>query len=85
MTAGTAERGPVGWDALLGQATCRSRHIGPAARCLAGGASVLLGMHLAAGKGGLSPQVALPGILSMFLLLWPPTRSTTFWTSTLTR
>jgi geranylgeranylglycerol-phosphate geranylgeranyltransferase len=34
--------------------------------CLAGGASVLLGMHLAAGKGGLSLQIAWPGVLSMF-------------------
>ena len=34
--------------------------------CLAGGASVLLGMHLTAGKGALSAQAAWPGVLSMF-------------------
>jgi len=34
--------------------------------CLAGGASVLLGMHLTAGQGGLSAQAAWPGMLSMF-------------------
>jgi geranylgeranylglycerol-phosphate geranylgeranyltransferase len=34
--------------------------------CLAGAASVLLGMHLTAGPGGLSAQAAWPGMLSMF-------------------
>jgi geranylgeranylglycerol-phosphate geranylgeranyltransferase len=34
--------------------------------CLAGGASVLLGMHLTAAKGALSAQAAWPGALSIF-------------------